>query len=397
MRSLCVITHGYPCRANPALFAFTREFARAVARRGVAVTVIAPLPLHTGLRFGDPWRETERDEDGSEVEVFRPRYISLSNYRIASWSTEVLNLEAFNRSVGKVLRSGKVERPDAFYGHFLYLGGATAVRFGRLMGIPAFPMVGDGHLNSMEPFGADRARVDFRDATAFMTNSTRLAEELEEGLGVDPGRVGIFPNGVDRRTFHPRDKLDSRAALGLPEDGFFVICVGFQDLQKGPARVGEAITGLAGVSGLFLGLGPNPPRSENILFNGQVPHSQVSTWLAAADLFVLPSTYEGSCNAAVEALACGVPVVIAKGRFNDDIANVGAAIRVDPLDVGEIRDAIVRLRDDPALLARMARAASDSAANFDIDLRVKHMLEFMGAHAARPTVDPGLSRAGAAP
>jgi glycosyltransferase involved in cell wall biosynthesis len=107
--------------------------------------------------------------------------------------------------------------------------------------------------------------------------------------------------------------------------------------------------------------------------------------LSACDVFVLPTLIEGSCNALVEAMACGLPIVSSTGEFNDDVLDERMSIRIDPLDVAAIRAAIVRLRDDPGLRARMAAEALRRSQLFDVDDRARRMLAFM---AERPAVSP---------
>jgi teichuronic acid biosynthesis glycosyltransferase TuaC len=386
VKSLFIITHGYPCNANRISQPFTREFAHAVARQGVKVTVIAPLAIHLAWRGRDPLNEVEVPGGGLRLEVFRPRYLSVSDWQLWKWNARQIALESFCWAARRVLRRLVVPRPAALYGHFLYLGGAAATRLGVEMGIPAFTMVGDGQLNSVEGFGIERARRDFSAATGFLPNSSCLAGLLREQLGVGTDRIGVFPNGINHGVFFPRDKTAMRGALGLPKDRFLVICVGHQDVQKGPARVGEAIRGLAGVGGIFLGSGPQPPQSDNIIFNQPVPHDQVPKWLSAADVFVLPSTFEGCCNGALEAMACGLPVIGSEGDFNDDILNPQVSIRTGPLDVPAIRNAIIRLRDDVDLRARMGNAALKWSETFDADVRARRILEFMVARIAQHEV-----------
>lgn len=376
MRSLVIITHGYPCNTNRISQPFTRAFAHSLARQGVKVTVIAPLAIHLAWRGGDPLYEVEVTANGEGVEVFRPRYLSVSDRQLWKWNTRQIALVSFSIAASHVLRRRVTPRPDALYGHFLYLGGAAAARIGEEMAIPAFIMVGDGELNSVEGFGIDRARRDLSSATGFFPNSSCLARMLLEQLGVSSARIGAFPNGVDHRVFHPRDRITMRRKFGLSEDSVLVICVGHQDAQKGPTRVGEAIKGLTGVSGVFLGSGPNPPVSDNIVFNQPVPHDEVPEWLSVADIFVLPSTFEGCCNSALEAMACGLPVISSVGAFNDDILNPEVSIRVDPLDVPAIRRAIIRLRDDVGLRVRMGEAALRWSKNFDVDARAQRIIHF---------------------
>ncbi len=383
IRQLAIITHGYPFKARPSWFAFVRQFANAVARLGVTTRVITPLPVHVGWRSRDPVHQIEPAGSGANVEVWRPRYWSLSNRRFGPWNTSRLGQRLFRRAAARVLRRGIATPPDALYGHFLYRGGQVAVSLGRELGLPAFPMVGEGALDSIDPFGLERARRDFAPATAFMANSTCLGKLLEQQLLLPRGGVRVFPNGVDHTLFRPQDKAAMRRKFDLPQNAFIVICVAVQDKQKGPLRVAEAIDGVPGVGGVFLGAGPNPPECKNLLYRGLARHDEVPGWLAAADLFVLPTIWEGCCNAIIEAMACGLPVVSSEGEFNDDILNPEVSIRVDPLNVPAIRMAIQTLVGDPDRRQAMSAAALAWAARFDVNRRAQSVLDFMAEQAVR--------------
>ncbi len=390
---LAVVTSAYPSPARPTYGTFVREFAHAVARQGVRCTVVQPVPLHRVCRGGYPLRETQAAGDGQEVAVLRPRYLSLSArdafVHLGRLNPSLFTLNRFTAAVRRVLKSQAIQ-PDALYGHFLYLAGAAVARLGCELDLPAFPCMGEGELWTVRRFGVVRAQKDLAPACGFLANSTALQRTLIQELGLGGAPIGVFPNGTDLSMFKPMDRQVARTRLGLPQDRFLVASVGNFLLKKGIVRVGEAIEGLAGVSGVFAGSGPVPPVATHMALCRRVSHQDMPVLMAACDVFVLPTLIEGSCNALVEAMACGLPIISSTGAFNDDLLTDDFSIRVDPLDVPAIRRAIERLRDDGELRSRMAIAAERHSRQYDINDRARRMLAFMATAAGRvPATPPG--------
>ena len=96
-----------------------------------------------------------------------------------------------------------------------------------------------------------------------------------------------------------------------------------------------------------------------------------------ADVFVMPTLKEGCCNAIVEALAMGLPIISSDGAFNDDILNDHNSIRLDPNDVDAIATAIKRLKDDIGLRQRMTDYSLSRHADYTIEGRAKRILNFI--------------------
>jgi len=226
----------------------------------------------------------------------------------------------------------------------------------------------------------EAARV-FAQASGFVAVSSLLKRQLIADLGVPEEKIRVFPNGVDLDRFRPMDRIEMRRKHSLPMDAFLVVFVGAFDERKGVARVCEAIRGMPNTGGVFVGEGPIEPRGDQVIYRGRVPHEDVAELLAACDAFVLPSQAEGSSNATLEAMACGLPVVVSAGDFNDDLVSQDVAMRVDPMDVEAIRVAIGRLRTAPERREWMGKAARERALSFDLRARAMGILAWMNAVA----------------
>jgi teichuronic acid biosynthesis glycosyltransferase TuaC len=383
---LCVITGGYPAPARPAHTPFVRQFALAVARQGVDCTVIHPVAIHKGMNSkGFPFRNIETVGNGRSVEVMRPLFLSLSSRksfaRFGRLNPGVITLWSFSRAVKNTLKQMAI-RPDALYGHFLYLAGAAAVKAGKDLGIPTFPGMGESvkagnTIWTVAKYSDGMSKEIFSGVRGLIVNSSLLKRMATQQLSISETRIGMFPNGIDPERFYPRSKESMRRRFGLPSDRFLVGCTGHFSYRKGQQRVLNAMDRQENVGGVFVGSNVPAQSAVPVCFNRTVDHEQVPELLSACDVFVLPTLAEGSSNAIVEAMACGLPIVSSKGTFNDDLLTDEMSIRVDPLDVQEIRNAICTLRDDPALRVRMAEAALRRSRQFDINDRARRILSFM--------------------
>ena len=383
IRSIAFVTRCYPSECTPDQFVFVQQFVRAIARLGVACTVVQPVPVHQAVgRLRLPSTTVEESPGAAKVVILRPSYISFSARRafaqLGPLNPGLWTFRNFSAAARRTLEANAA-LPDAIYGHFLYLGGAAAVRVGSALGIPSFPCAGESDFWTVDAFGIRRATADLAAATGVLSNSTPLKKMMVAQLGLPADRIGVFPNGTDLRRFCPCDRRAARARFGLPEDLFLVAFVGSYCTRKGAVRVAAALNGLQGVAGIFAGAGEEAPAGANVLFSRPVAHDDMPWFLSAADAFVLPTLAEGSCNALVEAMACGLPVISSRGEFNDDLLDDRSSLRVEPLDIAEIRAAIIRLRDDSVLRQQMATAALVRAPQFDINERARRVLEFMAS------------------
>src|SRR5690606_11951590 len=128
---------------------------------------------------------------------------------------------------------------------------------------------------------------------------------------------------------------------------------------KGANRLSNAIemVGSDKISSIFIGKGDLKPTCEGILYQGTLQYNKIPEYLSAADIFVLPTLAEGCCNAIIEAMACGLPIVSSNRPFNDDILNSTCSIRINPNKEDEIASAIQTLYENKDLRNKLSKGS----------------------------------------
>ncbi|MGE4285566.1 MAG: glycosyltransferase [Phycisphaerae bacterium] len=381
-----IITGGYPSPANPSNYAFVQQLAHAFSRVGVDCTVFSPVNVRKSVRRARyPYMSIESVEGGGQIRVYRPRFIQYWGrgglVRLGFLNPQLAMLNSFTKSVEKTMSKEGLGF-DFLYGHFLYTGGVSAIRLGNKLGIPAFPGMGESvdstdSIWSIDPYGVELAKREIRKAAGVIVNSSLLASAVSKITEYPVEKIKVLPNGTDLKKFCYRNREDSRAKLGLPQKAFIVCCVGHYSDRKGQDRVLKAVESLDDVSVVFAGR--NLPYQERgkVLLSRSMSPVEIPHLLSSSDIFVLPTKGEGSCNAIVEAMACGLPVVSSKGKFNDDLLSEEMSIRVDPEDVDGLTKAILILKENPSLRQRLAVASLKRSQPFDVDVRARSIIGFM--------------------
>jgi glycosyltransferase involved in cell wall biosynthesis len=268
--------------------------------------------------------------------------------------------------------------PDAIYGHFIASSGMCAGDIGEVLSIPSFLAYGESSTENFLVFSRSFIAKKLSKLNGVISVSSENKRELLDlKLINNSNDIGVFPNGIDNTRFYKIDKGIARKQLGIDDDKFVVAFAGHFIERKGVIVLSDALNQLQNVYSIFIGAGSDEPQCKNILFKGRVPHEQVHIYLNAADVFVLPTLAEGCCNAIIEAMACGLPIISSDQPFNDDILNTENSIRLDVKDVEAIRQAIVLLRDNPQLRSKMSEVALISASSLNIKQRAQNIIEFM--------------------
>jgi D-inositol-3-phosphate glycosyltransferase len=165
-------------------------------------------------------------------------------------------------------------------------------------------------------------------ANAIVTASEHERLLLERYYGADAGRIHTIPCGIDLELFQPRDPATARQQLGLPAEKTVILWVGRLEKLKGVDILVSAAAQLSNREVTLLLVGGDDGAADlrreleeqaaaegigaNVRFEGAVAHDTLPLYYSAADVVVVPSYYESFGLVAVEAMACGTPVVASR-------------------------------------------------------------------------------------
>jgi glycosyltransferase involved in cell wall biosynthesis len=256
----------------------------------------------------------------------------------------------------RLRRALRAERPAVFHAHlswpFACKHGVLAAWLAR---VPA--IVGTAQLY-MTPDSTRQPHLLLKLFRRIIAVSDEVKARYARELGVPPEKLAVVRNAI--RVPPPRHSGNPvlRAALVRGGPDYVVLTPARLHPQKGHAYLLAAAAQVADATFVFAGDGPLRQELEaEARTLGISDRCDVPDLLAAADLFVLPSLYEGLPISALEAMAAERPIVAtAIGGTDEAITSEQTGLLVPPRDPAALATAIRRLRGDPVLARRLAAA-----------------------------------------
>ncbi|MGE5222436.1 MAG: glycosyltransferase [Omnitrophica WOR_2 bacterium] len=251
----------------------------------------------------------------------------------------------------------KKERPDVFHAHLSWpLDCKWALAGAVLSGIPA--VVATEQLYVEAPYtrlAASQQRLLAR-RIHYIAVSQAVANRLQEVFRIPEARLRVIPNAFSNHTSIPVQAESRRV----------VLCVARLDPQKGLGTLLQAAASIPDAVFLLAGEGSQRYEleaqaaalglQERVHFLGF--REDIPALLAMADVFVLPSLYEGMPLSLLEAMSAGKAVVASAIPGVDEVVKHGeTGLLVPPADPGRLAAEIRNLLDNPGLATRLGQAA----------------------------------------
>ena len=263
--------------------------------------------------------------------------------------------------------------------------GRVAAHLAKTPVVIATEMAAD-HWKTPRELAIDRRLAAWTHA---IVGNSQAVVDFYRDQGIDPSKLVRIDSGIGPLEPPPIDPAAIRASFGWEPSAFVAVFVGRLAPQKAVGDLVKAADllqhGHPRLKTLIVGDGPDrdallrqaaafqllgepfnpdsnpqapPPRPGVLRFTGH--RDDAIALIAASDVLVLPSLYEGLPNVVLEAMALGKPVIVTRAPGNAELVeHLRTGLVVPPRDVTELARALRTLMADPDLAARLGRAGRD--------------------------------------
>ncbi|MDQ3399750.1 MAG: glycosyltransferase [Chloroflexota bacterium] len=294
------------------------------------------------------------------------------------------------------------KRYDLIHAHY-WLSAAVAARLSRRWGVPDVQMfhtlglvkreVMDEDVDGESDIRITLERAAVRESAAIVAASDIEADELRTLYDADDRSLWIIPCGVDPTVFRPIRQADARVATGRDQCERLILFVGRIEQIKGidvllkalallfrrrpDMRADTCLLVIGGALDADSGEGETEKIEElrrlvrenameaNVDFVGSRDQTQLAQYYAAADLCAVPSLTESFGLVALEAMACGTPVVATRvGGMQTVVEHGESGLLVPAGDDAALAEAIARVLTDHRLRVHLAHGARSRAERY---------------------------------
>lgn len=347
-----VITNMYPSQKYPAYGSFVREMVRALA----------------------------------EFEAVSCEVVSISDRRKGIFRNTLKYLRLLLQTCKATLFS----QYDVVNVHYMVPTG--------LIALPAFllrrkPLVITSHGSDVQlavknPILRVLTAFLLRKASKVIAVSEFLSLEIQKEFSLAADKIEVINCGVDTALFAPKDKGAAKNSLGISPAEKIILFVGNLISLKGLGPLMQAFPEIAAqipdTNLVIIGEGPlraeilaaavKAQISDRVRLVGPMAHEQIPLWMACADVFVLPSLREGFGLVALEAMACGTPVVASRVGGLPEYIDAGKdGFLVEAGDVEGLMEKISLLLHHEQLRFEVGAAARRKSLNHDIRIQAKRL------------------------
>lgn len=336
--------------------------------------------LEIDLITSSPNNVYESEAFSKRIDIFK---LPVDRFDIHHASNKELILYAV-RSFLFGLRKHRETKFDMCLAWSAVPAGASALALKKISGLPYILRVSGPDIPGFEqryknlyPFLKPLIQAIWKNAETVISKCSAEAEMIYE---IDPNiEVTIIPNGVDTDRYIPGEPI--------PDDGpLKLLCVARLIKRKGQHHLIKAVkqisdqgvditldlVGSGDAEGEYRELVESLQVQDKINFRGYISREEIPNFYAQAHVFVLPSYNEGMSVATLEAMACGLPVIVSRTPGTEELVREGEnGFTFEWGDIELLTQLLLKLDSDRALARQMALESRVLAKKFSWDSSAK--------------------------
>ncbi|PAV31684.1 glycosyl transferase family 1 [Virgibacillus profundi] len=250
----------------------------------------------------------------------------------------------------------KGRKYDIIHAHYVFPSGLFGLLFKKLYGTKLVVTAHGGDIDKMSkkgPFFFNQTKNILKKANHVIAVGEELKREINETFGIEPEKISVLNMGVNREVFKPIEKDKAKVELNQPLDKFSVLFVGNYIKAKGLIELLDAYNMLKKkypfIELHLIGATKQEEfkkeldekieseQIKDVKIHSTKNQQQLAKWMAAADLFVLPSYIEGFGLVALEAMSVRTPVVGSKVGGLAYLLQDGSGVLVEAQNTDSLR------------------------------------------------------------
>ena len=356
-----VLSHMYPSTFNKVAGVFVHEQVKALVEKGVEIQVISPVPwtpfpINLMSQKWKAYSEIPAESVWDGIKVWHPRYLTFPKACFFASSGQRMH-----RGIKDVVAKIHQEFPfDLIHAHVALPDGYAGALLGQRLGRPLVVTIhGQDLQHTIHRNGACQRAVSYVLNSASRTilvshKLKRLATKyfnLRDKLAVVPN--GVDPQNVVSRPVEPINQQGKGPTLLsvsnlVPTKGIDINLYALQKMRKNYSVLRYLVIGGGPEEAKLRKLAGELGLEKQVEFLGRQPHHQVMKYMAACDIFTLPSWNEGFGVVYLEAMANGKPVIGCQGEGIEDFVEQGkTGLLVKSRDVDSLVEALSFLLSHP--------------------------------------------------
>lgn len=361
---ILTVSHLFPNHITPNKGVFVKERVKYIAKK-IDLSIVAPIPYFPFNYLLGQYKNFNkiRDEEiFDHLPVKHPKFLAIP--KLAKSADGILYYWSLNKYFSNLISTHQFDLLDF---HWVYPDSYAGIKWAQTFNKKIIVTIrGNESIYYFEKNSRKKIAIKcLHSVDHIISVSNDLKNKVVKDYGLDPQNVTVIPNGIDLNKFYKIDRTAAQKMCNLDTNKKYIITISRLSHEKGIEHLIRAFAKLNAKNTILIIIGDGPLRnklqslshdlkiSTSVKFLGFIPHEDTNKWYNAADIFCLPSLWEGCPNVVIESLACGTPVVSTQvGGIPDLVPSKYYGLLVKPGEPNELADAF-----DYALSEKWDRSA----------------------------------------